>query len=729
MKFRISSLAFAAVTLALIVAAQPLLNIQRNGTSIEISWPASSSSVLQESADLNVASWAPSSATPTQIGGSNVVVLTPTATARFFRIAEVENAVYVDGLTGLDANSGAANSPVATIQQAITIAASAVPATSVYVSKGSYDLAGETLQMQSGVNVLGGYDRGAGWSRSFSNTTYIIGGSTAVLAVDLTNETTLEGFSIQASAPTAAASGPAASSYVVRAINSQLTVRSNVLIAAGGAPGAKGITPPPAASGGNGLDGGPGSCDGTNPGVGGLGGTSACGESGGAGGRGGAAGAFNGLQGGFGVTTPGGSSGTPGGIGGFGGSVGTRGQNGTTGASRLPGGNATATAAAIRIAANEFSPPNGNTGENGLAAFGGGGGGGGGGQGCTTCNDGPGNGGGGGGGGGCGGVGGGGGLGGGGSFGVFAIGGTVKITDNSISTDTGGRGGDGGNGATGGLGGKGGFGATACTAEVGAGGNGGDGGDGGAGGGGSGGPGGPSIGIYGDQSDLIASGNTFSIKGGGAGGNGGSNGVGAAAAGPTGLAQNMMLTAPADLRGLVINEIDYDQINTDTTEFIEIYNSGSSPANLSGVALVLINGSNNAEYHRIDLSVAGVLNPGQYLVVGSAVLLQSVPAQALTISLGSVTDYIQNGAPDGVALVHIPTQAVLDALSYEGSITAAVITGFSAPVNLVEGTALSTADTGVSNGSLARLPDGVDTDNANADWQFATPTPGSANVP
>ena len=89
----------------------------------------------------------------------------------------------------------------------------------------------------------------------------------------------------------------------------------------------------------------------------------------------------------------------------------------------------------------------------------------------------------------------------------------------------------------------------------------------------------------------------------------------------------------------------------------------------------------------------------------------------------------QNGAPDGVALVDTATHALLDALSYEGEITAAVIDGQT--YDLVEGTSLAetVADSNTRDGSLSRIPDGEDHDDAAADWEFTTTnTPGAANV-
>ncbi len=133
---------------------------------------------------------------------------------------------------------------------------------------------------------------------------------------------------------------------------------------------------------------------------------------------------------------------------------------------------------------------------------------------------------------------------------------------------------------------------------------------------------------------------------------------------------------------------------------------GSSAAALDGISLVLVNGGDGLEYERVDLT--GSLAAGAFLVL-------DVEAQ--------------NGAPDGVALVDTSNGALLDALSYEGEITSATIDG--QVYSLVEGTALAAtvADSNTTDGSLSRIPDGADTDNAASDWVFTTTkTPGAANV-
>jgi hypothetical protein len=189
-------------------------------------------------------------------------------------------------------------------------------------------------------------------------------------------------------------------------------------------------------------------------------------------------------------------------------------------------------------------------------------------------------------------------------------------------------------------------------------------------------------------------------------------------------------TAAANAR-LVINEIDYDQPGTDTAEFIELYNGTSAAVDLTNLSLVFVNGANNTQYMSFDLDSLGSLPAGGYLVVADNTV--TVAAGALVIRKTSAQG-IQNGMPDGVALVNRQTHTVLDALSYTGAITAATITlpGFTTPVNLVEGTVLPTnvADSNTAVGSLCRIPNGTDTDNAASDWHFtSTPTPGAANAP
>jgi Lamin Tail Domain len=187
---------------------------------------------------------------------------------------------------------------------------------------------------------------------------------------------------------------------------------------------------------------------------------------------------------------------------------------------------------------------------------------------------------------------------------------------------------------------------------------------------------------------------------------------------------------PQTITGLVINEVEYDQPGTDSSEYVEILNTSADPIPLHGIHLALINGANNTEYLRVNLGAAGTLAGGQYLVVKASTV--NIPANALGINFVSATNNIQNGAPDGLGLITPANQGLLDALSYEGAITAAQFSGFSQTLNLVEGTALpgTVQESGSIINCLSRLPNGTDTNNSATDWALSvTNTPGAANVP
>jgi lamin tail-like protein/thrombospondin type 3 repeat protein len=179
---------------------------------------------------------------------------------------------------------------------------------------------------------------------------------------------------------------------------------------------------------------------------------------------------------------------------------------------------------------------------------------------------------------------------------------------------------------------------------------------------------------------------------------------------------------------LLINEIDYDSVGTDTSEFVELYNPGTQTIDLTATAIVFVNGANNVEYFRTPLS--GTLAPGQYLVAASTNVTPA--AGSIFVHFSIDQNVIQNGAPDGVLVINTRSQTVLDSFSYEGAITNAIVSWFSRPINLVRGTPLSSAvaDSNATPGSLARLPSGASSFNDTADWGFtANLTPGAANLP
>ena len=100
-----------------------------------------------------------------------------------------------------------------------------------------------------------------------------------------------------------------------------------------------------------------------------------------------------------------------------------------------------------------------------------------------------------------------------------------------------------------------------------------------------------------------------------------------------------------------INEFHYDNDGTDSNEFIEI--AGPSGTDLTGYTMVLYNGNGGASYNTTNLS--GTISD-QSNGFG-------------TVAVDYPSNGIQNGAPDGIALVD-NNNNVVQFLSYEGSFTA-----------------------------------------------------------
>ena len=433
--------------------------------------------------------------------------------------------------SGNDANAGTKALPVKTIGVGITKAAASAKS-QILVAGGTYN---ETVTMQSGISIYGGYNSTT-WARASANVATIIGQTTApfcaINASGVTNAT-IDRFTITGPNATGATSAISNSSYgIYSASISTATIKNCTITAGNGAAGVAGSAGPVGGSGGSGSQGINGNCDNNSGGSSGIGGSSSCSRDGGFGGVGGYSG-----PGGTGAPGIGGSAG------GSGGFFGNPGGNGAAGVFGLAGANGTSgTGGAPAIGStvsNIWSGTSGGVGGTAAAGNGGGGGGGGGGQ-NIAFTGGRGNGGSGGGGGGCLGTSGSGGTAGGGAIAIYfaSHGSGVYITNNILITGAGGGGGIGGTGGAGGTGGLGGSPVFFCTGEIGAGGAGGAGGTGGAGAGGGGGAGGISYGIYTSTVGVTYLGNSFTIGTPGMGGSGGASTGNPGSAGVTGAGGN-----------------------------------------------------------------------------------------------------------------------------------------------------------------------------------------------
>ncbi|HEX5015480.1 MAG TPA: ExeM/NucH family extracellular endonuclease [Candidatus Limnocylindrales bacterium] len=166
---------------------------------------------------------------------------------------------------------------------------------------------------------------------------------------------------------------------------------------------------------------------------------------------------------------------------------------------------------------------------------------------------------------------------------------------------------------------------------------------------------------------------------------------------------------------IVINEVDYDQpINPDSTEYLELKNTSDVPVDLDPYTVRLVNGTGGGAsvYTTIDLPAVFLAAGDYYVICGD---IPSVPG--CNLDGGNATDFIQNGAPDGIGLLLSGT--LVDAVSYEGN------TG--APYT--EGSGVGLIDSGANIGEgISRCPDGTDTNVNNVDFLTRLNTAGARNA-
>ena len=110
------------------------------------------------------------------------------------------------------------------------------------------------------------------------------------------------------------------------------------------------------------------------------------------------------------------------------------------------------------------------------------------------------------------------------------------------------------------------------------------------------------------------------------------------------------VSSPGDI--VFINEIHYDNFGSDIGEFVEV--AGPAGTSLTGWSIVLYNGASPFVSYRTDFLTGAI--PNQSNGYGT---------MAINYSSGG----IQNGSPDGVALVNA-SSTLVQFLSYEGVLTA-----------------------------------------------------------
>lgn len=101
------------------------------------------------------------------------------------------------------------------------------------------------------------------------------------------------------------------------------------------------------------------------------------------------------------------------------------------------------------------------------------------------------------------------------------------------------------------------------------------------------------------------------------------------------------LATPASAQ-VIINEIDADQVSTDSSEFVEL--RGPAGGSLNGMVLVFFNGSNDLSYATFDLASQSLGADGLFVLCANAAKVANCD-----LDVSPDTDLIQNGQ-DAIAL-------------------------------------------------------------------------------
>ena len=159
---------------------------------------------------------------------------------------------------------------------------------------------------------------------------------------------------------------------------------------------------------------------------------------------------------------------------------------------------------------------------------------------------------------------------------------------------------------------------------------------------------------------------------------------------------------------LFINEVDYDMVGADADEYIEIYDGGAGNTALDGHVLVLYNGNGGSVYRTISLDG------------------ESTDANGFAV-IGTPSNGIQNGAPDGLALFTAPDPSAFNGTDISSIPAGAVIVdslvyerGNNGILDPLGYTGPDLSDSNSEVISLSRIPDG-------GTWQTSGLTRGTSN--
>lgn len=188
-----------------------------------------------------------------------------------------------------------------------------------------------------------------------------------------------------------------------------------------------------------------------------------------------------------------------------------------------------------------------------------------------------------------------------------------------------------------------------------------------------------------------------------------------------------LIVNPVAPPNVVINEVDSDQVGTDTAEFVEVYDGGTGNTSLSGLVVVFYNGTDDKSYAAFDLdghstnangyfTLGNAAVPGVDLVFADGTLQNG--ADAIAIYVGNASDF-----PNGTS---VTSMNLIDALVYDTN--DADDAGLLVLLN--PGQPQVNEDTG-GNGTLnsnQRCPNGSGGARDTSTYNQFSPTPDGANV-
>jgi hypothetical protein len=190
---------------------------------------------------------------------------------------------------------------------------------------------------------------------------------------------------------------------------------------------------------------------------------------------------------------------------------------------------------------------------------------------------------------------------------------------------------------------------------------------------------------------------------------------------------NTAITRSQPGGGMIINEVDSDQVGTDTLEFVELYDGGIGNVPLDGYVVVFYNGSDDLSYAAFDLDGVATSASGFFTLGNSA-----VPGVDLTFANGR----LQNG-PDAVALfaanasdfpngTPLTTANLIDAITYNNGTS--IDTGLLALLNPGQ---LQVNENSAGTGttvSMQRIPNGLGGERNTNTYLVLLPTPDGPNL-